>query len=128
MGRHYSGDIEGKFAFGIQSSNDADFFGVIGQEVDLYYYYDEEDLDKVKKNLTTCKKNLRGYLTRLKKYFATQPTYNDELIMEYLGLEKTTSNKEKTAYLLEWYFRLELGEKIYQCIKKNGQCEFTAEL
>ena len=30
MGRYYTGDIEGKFWFGIQSSNSADRFGVIG--------------------------------------------------------------------------------------------------
>ena len=30
MGRYYSGDIEGKFWFGIQESNDADNFGVEG--------------------------------------------------------------------------------------------------
>jgi hypothetical protein len=28
MGRYYHGDIEGKFMFGVQSSDDADFFGV----------------------------------------------------------------------------------------------------
>lgn len=35
MGRYYNGDIEGKFWFGVQSSTDADFFGVIHEEV--YY-------------------------------------------------------------------------------------------
>ena len=30
MGRYYNGDIEGKFWFGVQSSDDADFFGVDG--------------------------------------------------------------------------------------------------
>ena len=30
MGRYYSGDIEGKFWFAIQSSDDADYFGVEG--------------------------------------------------------------------------------------------------
>jgi len=28
MGRYYNGDIEGKFWFAVQSSDDADFFGV----------------------------------------------------------------------------------------------------
>ena len=31
MGRFYNGDIEGKFWFGVQESNDADHFGVEGQ-------------------------------------------------------------------------------------------------
>ena len=43
MGRYYSGDIEGKFAFAVQSSNDADFFGVTGEQTGeqtgLYYCY-----------------------------------------------------------------------------------------
>ena len=28
MGRYYTGDIEGKFWFAVQSSDDADFFGL----------------------------------------------------------------------------------------------------
>ena len=31
MGRYYEGDIEGKFWFGVQSSDDADFFGCEGR-------------------------------------------------------------------------------------------------
>ena len=31
MGRYYRGDIEGKFWFAIQASNDADFFGCEGE-------------------------------------------------------------------------------------------------
>ena len=32
MGRYYNGDIEGKFWFGVQSSDDGDFFGSKGEE------------------------------------------------------------------------------------------------
>ena len=32
MGRYYDGDIEGKFWFGVQSSDDADFFGSKGYQ------------------------------------------------------------------------------------------------
>ena len=32
MGRYYSGDIEGKFWFGVQSSTDGEFFGAEEQE------------------------------------------------------------------------------------------------
>jgi hypothetical protein len=35
MGRFYTGDIEGKFLFGVQSSNDAEFFGVVPKN--LYF-------------------------------------------------------------------------------------------
>ena len=32
MGRNYFGDIDGKFGFACQSSDDADFFGVTGYQ------------------------------------------------------------------------------------------------
>ena len=31
MGRYYSGDIEGKFWFAVQDSDDADHFGIEGE-------------------------------------------------------------------------------------------------
>ena len=37
MGRYYSGDIEGKMWFAVQSSNDWDFFGVEGWVEALEY-------------------------------------------------------------------------------------------
>ena len=52
MGRYYNGDIEGKFAFGIQSSKAADRFGVEGEPPDeLYYYFSEDNLDSIVKEL-----------------------------------------------------------------------------
>ena len=41
MGRYYGGDIEGKFWFGVQSSSDADHFGIEGQASELNYYFDK---------------------------------------------------------------------------------------
>ena len=43
MGRYYNGDIEGKFWFGVQDSDDASFFG--GEKVEPNYieYYFEKD-------------------------------------------------------------------------------------
>ena len=38
MGRYYNGDIEGKFWFGVQASNDADFFGSEGHCDFLQYH------------------------------------------------------------------------------------------
>ena len=42
MGRYYSGDIDGKFWFATQSSNDADFFGVTGYQPEKLEYDFEE--------------------------------------------------------------------------------------
>ena len=44
MGRYYWGDIDGKFAFAIQSSNDADFFGVQGYQPEQLQYNFEAEL------------------------------------------------------------------------------------
>ena len=38
MGRYYNGDIEGKFWFAVQSSDDADYFGVEGQRPEMLEY------------------------------------------------------------------------------------------
>ena len=70
MGRYYSGDIEGKFWFTIQDSNDADFFGVIGEEPNyLTYYFDKSNLPDIKKGIAKCEKALGKYGKEIKKFF-----------------------------------------------------------
>lgn len=118
MGRYYSGDIEGKFWFGVQSSDDADFFGREGIEPDyLYYYFSKDDLESVKSGIRKCKEALKGNKRKIDKFFKNNNGYNDDMLIK-AGIEPK---------LIEWYARLELGEKIYKCIKKNGSCEFDAE-
>jgi len=124
MGRHYFGDIEGKFAFAVQSSYDADFFGVEGyQPATLEYNYEEEDLETVEEKLKECEKNLGEYKEKLDEYFDKNNSYNDKMLSNFLGIEET-----KIRFFLEWYFRYELGVKIRDCIKEKGGCQFEAEL
>ena len=54
MGRYYSGDIEGKFWFGVQSSDDASFFGgVIEEPTEINYHFNtKEDIKKVVSGLS----------------------------------------------------------------------------
>jgi len=48
MGRYYSGDIEGKFAFGVQSSTAANRFGKCYMDPGyVEYYYEKEDLPEL---------------------------------------------------------------------------------
>lgn len=124
MGRYYSGDIEGKFWFGVQSSSDADFFGVTGEEpARLEYYFDkDENLEDVKKGVKKCLKELGKYHAKLEEFFKTNESYNDKMLAEGLGLPE---NEAKSK--LEWYARLELGQKILKCLEENGSCEFEAE-
>lgn len=124
MGRYYTGDIDGKFWFGVQSSDDADFFGEVGVEPNcLEYYYSEDDIPAITKGIKTCMKELGVFKPKLDKFFKENDGYNDQILADYL--------KENTGVvenLLKWYARLELGEKILKCVKDTGSCEFDAEL
>lgn len=124
MGRYYYGDIEGKFWFAVQSSDSADRFGVIGSEPQyLEYWFQQEDLEQVQKELKNIENNLGENLTKMFEFFKDRPYYNDEELAQFLGVSLIT-----TKELLKEYADYELGKKIEQSIIENGQCSFTAEL
>ena len=128
MGRYYHGDIEGKFWFAVQSSTDAEYFGVQGHASHLNYYFQESDKDAVKVGISECERYLDSYNKNYKKklddFFDKAETYNNEMLMPILG----TSSEKDVRRILEWYARLLLGEKILKCIEENGECSFEAEL
>lgn len=124
MGRYYSGDIEGKFWFAVQDSDDASFFG--GEESELTclnYYFDKDNLKSIEKGIKQCLKKLGRQKDNLDKFFKKNDGYNDEMIAKAFGIDPV-----KVKPLLVWYARLELGEKILKCVKKKGYCSFDAEL
>jgi hypothetical protein len=129
MGRYYTGDIEGKFMFGVQSSDDANFFGVEGESRSLDYYYSEEDLPKVEEGVKECEGVLGENLKHIEQFFKENDSFSDERLAKYLSnvLDKNVT-EENTRFNLEWYARLELGREIRDCIKEHGQCNFEAEL
>jgi sugar phosphate isomerase/epimerase len=45
MGRYYTGDIDGKFWFAVQSSDDADFFGQSGEPLEINYSFYKENIN-----------------------------------------------------------------------------------
>ena len=126
MGRYYWGDIEGKFGFAIQSSNDADFFGVTGYQPNiLNYEFEKDDLDKVNEGIKKCKeeslmvKHLDKYneITKDKNYI------NHGTTSSQLGIDDNTFND-----FLKLNARLHLGLQIKESIETKGQCYFEAEL
>ena len=125
MGRYYSGDIEGKFWFAVQSSDDASFFGGSESEPNyiLYYFDMENDFDSVMSGIFNCYGELGEYKEKLDKFWEKQSAYNDEMLVEHLGV-----SEKKVRELLSWYARLELGEKIWKCLEESDYCEFEAEL
>jgi len=121
MGRNYDGDIEGKFWFGIQSSSDADFFGVIGcQPEEINYCFEENDLTGIEEGLKKCDEALGEYQEKMKVFFEGKDT--DLELSEVLDL-----TREKTREMLKWYARRELGIKIRDCVNEQGFCNFTAQ-
>jgi len=124
MGRYYSGDIKGKFWFGLQDSNDASYFG--GQHFDpgfVQYVFDKErDYETVCEGVESCKKELGHYKEKLDEFFEETNLYNDSMLATKLQV-----NEKTVRELLTLYARLELGEKIKQCLERQGSCSFQAE-
>ena len=118
MGRYYTGDIEGKFWFGLQSSSSADRFGVSGTQPEvLNYYFSEDDLEGVEQGIADIEQDLGDKVKVIDDFFEGKDSYNDEALAE-AGI---------TQDELREYADLDLGKKIRDCIKENGQCEFEAE-
>jgi len=119
MGRYYSGDIEGKFWFGVQSSVAADRFGSTHNESNFVTYdYYEDDLEAVEAEIKNIEDALGDKLKVIENFFEGVDGYTDEMLTK----EGITSEE------LSEYADLGLGIKIRDCIKENGDCHFEAEL
>ena len=140
MGRYYEGDINGKFWFGIQDSNDPDFFGKKGFVSEVGWSYSEEDIPKVQEGIDKCKLELdtvnRDFLKAFNHFFSEKNGYNDDMLLEYFnyGVDKNVENVEKYTIKeirdkLVWYARLQLGEQILEGIKEHQNIYFyTSDL
>ena len=123
MGRYTSGDIEHKYWFAVQDSDAADRFGVTGVEPsELYYYFDEGNLNGVEAELKVIEEQLGTYRVKMIEFFKSNQWYTDEDLIKYLDLPS-----DKVRNLLKDYADYELGRKIRDCILENGYCEFRAE-
>jgi hypothetical protein len=118
MGRYYSGDIDGKFWFALQSSDAADRFGVTGETPNiLSYYFDEDNLEDVEAEIKNIEESLGDKLQVIEKFFEERNGYNDKMLAEVGITEDELSD----------YADLGLGRKIRDCIIENGSCGFEAE-
>ena len=132
MGRYYQGDIEGKFWFGVQSSDDANNFG--GSEIELQdedtediyeleYFFTKEDLESINEGIETCIKDIGEFKPKLDEVFSSSNSYNPSELARQFGV-----GQNKYRDLMESYARLHLGEKIKKCVEEKGESRFTAEL
>jgi hypothetical protein len=119
MGRYYSGDIEGKFWFGLQASNAAGRFG--GEEREpqyIEYYFDDEHLEEVNEEIDRIITTLGDKKKIIDDFFEDRMSYKDKELAD-LGI---------TEDILREYADLKLGIQIRDCIVENGHCNFDAEL
>jgi hypothetical protein len=125
MGRYYNGDIEGKFAFGVQSSNAADQFGVTGYQPEhLEYSFEEADIKAIEEGLDKIEEELGLAKDELEIFFNKRNAYNTQDIKQ----ETSLKTDEVISKNLQLYADWELGKQILDCVKKTGYCSFTAEL
>jgi len=126
MGRYYDGDINGKFWFGVQESNAADRFGVVGCEPNyIYYYFQEDDLEDVQAELKRIETAMGKYLPLLEIWYNDVDDIRKDLTIErYLGMP----DGQELRGLIKEYADYILGKKIEQSIIENGECSFDAEL
>ena len=116
MGRNYSGDIEGKFWFALQSSTAGERFGAYEIDNNINYYAD--DLEQAEKEIKNIENKLKNKIKILDDFFKSNPAYSEKQI-EDLGISQNE---------LSDYADLKLGRKIRDCIKEQGDCSFDAEL
>lgn len=128
MGRYYTGDIEGKFAFGVQSSTAADRFGKKGCAPGyLEYYYDDETIPDLKIELKVIEEALESHKRALQTYFDLYKTEHDAP-MDFDEYLKKAELPKLTAEQYKEYVDYALGRQILDCVEREGSCSFTAEL
>ena len=120
MGRYYSGDIEGKFWFGVQPSNSASRFSKDAECEPGYiqYFFHDDHLEDVQIELKRIEDKLGDNMLKLFKFFSEHDGCNDEML-EKEGIPISCLN-DYADYLL--------GKKIEKSIIQTGQCCFEAEL
>ena len=128
MGREYKGDIEGKMWVTVQPSNDADNFGVIGEPFepsgDLHYHFTEDNEDDINEELARCMEAIgKDNLEIMDRYYKEHRTESHQDVDDLKSKIGDTEYKK----LEEYYARIELGEKILECIMDNDTCSFSVE-
>lgn len=131
MGRYYEGDIEGKFWFAVQNSDDGDFFGA--EEMDanyINYCIDNENKNMVYKGIKKCEKKLDEWLKIFDTFFNENNAYNDLKIEDFIIENNYKVNLGDYRDKLTWYARLLMGKKMEKFFKENPDDDlfFTAEL
>ena len=122
MGRYYSGDIDGKFAFAIQPSTAPEVY-LGANATSITYVWD--DKDELKRIIDQIKNKMKHRYDQIVQFFSEHDCYSDKELAEYLHV-----TEEEVRDLLLDYYNYMLGEKAYKYMVENNAdyCEIDAEL
>ena len=121
MGRYYSGDIEGKFMFAVQSSDAPTRFCAEECEPNyLDYYVPPDSVDEVRKEVQSIETKHADQIKRIEKMFDDNFGYNDSTMSKYGVTDEGLSE----------YADLRLGRQILEYLEENPHdgCSIQAEL
>ena len=129
MGRYYSGDIEGKFWFAVQSSDASERFRGQAHEPQYteYHFDKEDDLDDVEKEIEVIEDSLGEYKQLFDDFFEENGGYNTEKLLKYFAEKGSPLTKDVCEAHLSDYADLGLGIQIRDCLIEEGYCCFSAE-
>ena len=153
MGRYYEGDIDGKFWFAIQSSDDGEFFGAQEQDSNwIDYCVDREEFEEIN-GIKKCKKELTfKHNGKTKRWWVLHDDWqklidkhyednkdNPEERYKYISFaqwlkeEHQIGNGEKSftdsidgefKHVWEWLARLDMGRKMQKFFKQNPKEDY----
>ena len=154
MGRYYEGDIDGKFWFAIQDSNDGEFFGAEEQDSNWIDYYLDKETFEDSQGIKKCKKALtfkhNGKTKRwwvlhnkwqkvIDKHYENNKDndtkYQYISFAEWLKNEHDIGNGERSFtdsidgefhIIWEWLARLDMGRKMKKFFKDNPNEDYLS--
>tara|TARA_R100000734_G_C3297957_1_gene88929 strand:- start:614 stop:994 length:381 start_codon:yes stop_codon:yes gene_type:complete len=126
MGRYYSGDVEGKWWFGVQSSNTPIKFG--GQETFIDYTICNDGT--FKRQVEQLKQDLGDKLEWLQQFFDENNGYNDAMLMEFMMKKNPRYDKSELSRDLENFADYEFAMQVKQHFEDTGEdyCNVSSEL
>ena len=126
MGRFYNGDIDGKWWFGVQSSDTPIKFG--GQEISIDYSICNDDTfkDKVKQ----IEQELGDKLEWLIQFFKENSFYSNEKLLEFMIKKNPRYDKSELRKDLENFADYEFAMQVKQHFEDTDEdyCNVSSEL
>ena len=103
MGRYYEGDIDGKFWFAIQSSDDGEFFGAEEQDSNWIDYYLDKETFEDSQGIKKCKKALTfKHNGKTKRWWVLHDDWQKLIDKHYEDNKDNPEQRYKYISFAEW--------------------------